>query len=97
MASWLYLWENGDVTLVSAATKEDAVYMLDEMDEANIRRLKPIPEGFFVSFSPTKTPSSDKMTGWEHEDSSESVWSVLHHAEEEARRRAFKYQPKDKP
>lgn len=96
MASWLYLWENGDVTLVSAATKEDAIFMLDEEAEASMRRLKPVPEGFFVSFSPTKTPSSDENEGWTHEGHSESVWRVLHDVEKEARRRAFKYQPKEK-
>lgn len=89
MPSWFYLWENGDVSLVSANNKDAAVFMLDEIGEAHPSRLKPIPSGFFVSFSPTEEPPTEESgeLGWELEDESESVLRAMGDLEKEARRR----------
>jgi hypothetical protein len=87
MGSWYYLWENGDVSFVSAASKDEAALMLDEVGEALPERLKPINGGFFVGFSPTKKPPDENNCGWEPDQESESVTGTLSDVEEEARRR----------
>jgi hypothetical protein len=88
MGSWYYLWENGDVSLVSASSKESAAFMLDEVGAAHPERLKPIPEGFFIGFK-TKHPAPEDAFEWEQEDISESALGILADLEEEARRRVI--------
>lgn len=90
MGSWFYLWENGDVSFVSASSKEAAVLLLDEVGGAYLGRLKPIQDGFFVTFSPTKIAPQNEKTewGWESKtEESEDVIGILGDTEVEARRR----------
>lgn len=92
MGSWYYLWENGDVSFVSAPSKETAIMILDEVGGAEMKRLKPVPilhmggDGFFVTFTPSKKTDPDDF-GWKQEEHSEGVLGVLNDVEEEARKR----------
>lgn len=92
MGSWYYLWENGDVSFVSAPSKETAAAILDEVGEAEVNRLKPVPilhmggDGFFLTFTPSKEVDPEKF-GWEQDEHSEGVLRVLSDVEKEARKR----------
>jgi hypothetical protein len=49
MRVFMCRWPNGDVSFVSARTREDAIVMLDEWDDAEVGELKQIRE-FMVDF-----------------------------------------------
>jgi hypothetical protein len=42
MGAWLYQWENGDVSMVIANSRDQAAFILDEFGPAEPDRLKPI-------------------------------------------------------
>lgn len=42
MGAWLYQWDNGDVSLVIANSKDNAAFILDEFGPADAENLKPI-------------------------------------------------------
>jgi hypothetical protein len=54
MGSWRYKWPNGTTSFVSADTRDDAVFLLDQIGCAEPSELKPITGGFFVDVRPTR-------------------------------------------
>lgn len=54
MKAWMYVWESGDITFVCARSRNDAVFILDEIGGADPERLQPLADGFFVSLVRTK-------------------------------------------
>lgn len=42
MSAWLYQWENGDISIVIARSRSDAVFVLDEFDSADPKGLIPL-------------------------------------------------------
>jgi len=67
MGSWIYEWGDGDVTLVSAASKDEAAFLLDEIGQVDPKDLKPIQDrGFFVSFRKKESPKKDDFEYEKH-------------------------------
>jgi hypothetical protein len=58
MPLYLCRWPNGDLSAVSAANKEDAVFLLDEVGSAQSEYLSPCP-AFMVHFALTEKCEPD--------------------------------------
>ena len=54
MGSWRYEWPSGVTSFVSAATKDDAIFLLDQLGPAELSGLKSVEGGFFINMQPTK-------------------------------------------
>lgn len=60
MGAWLYQWENGDVSIVIADNRDRAVYVLDEFDAADPKRLIPLNDSA-IDLQITKGKRSYKL------------------------------------
>ncbi len=88
MGSWLYQWEDGSVSFISAPSKEHAMMLLDEVADANLERLVPVHrDGFFVTFKLKDEKAHREDWEWAYEDGAEAIGILLNGRLEEARRR----------
>jgi hypothetical protein len=70
-------WQNGDFSAVSAASKEDAIILLDEVDNAEVAELFPV-KNFMVHFRLKKEADDlDEMVPVELEDFGEDTMDML--------------------
>jgi hypothetical protein len=86
MPVFMCRWPNGDLSFVSARSKEDAIVMLDEWDNAEVAELKQIQD-FMVDFRLTDDGELELQAFGERSD--EDVWSRAYPVVSEARRAAL--------
>ncbi len=94
MGSWVYEWNDGTVSLISASSKEEARRLLDELDEADEDQLKPVKDGFFVTFKPKPHPDPEEPQ-WACDigESSESIFGPLNDVEDRRAKEGAKEAP----
>ncbi len=79
MGSWYYVWNDGSVSFVSAPSKDEAPRLLDDtIGCPDIDKMKPVKDGFIVSFMPKPDPNPENnQWTYDPDGDSETIGQAL--------------------